>query len=126
MPTRAACLAPCLLLATWLPTTPAQSSRTAESRGSGLGAAKLSESLEDIRVRFALPALGAAIVTTDGLAGSWATGVRRNGSDERVTVDDRWHLGSCTKAMTATLIALLVERGDLAWDKTLPQLLPEL
>jgi CubicO group peptidase (beta-lactamase class C family) len=28
--------------------------------------------------------------------------------------------------MTATMIALLVERGDLAWDKTLPQLFPEL
>jgi CubicO group peptidase (beta-lactamase class C family) len=28
--------------------------------------------------------------------------------------------------MTATLIALLVERGDLAWDQTLPKLLPEL
>jgi CubicO group peptidase (beta-lactamase class C family) len=30
-------------------------------------------------------------------------------------VDDRWHLGSCTKAMTATLAARFIERGTLGW-----------
>lgn len=39
---------------------------------------------------------------------------------------DRWHLGSDGKAMTATLIARLVERGVLAWDRPLDQMLPSL
>jgi len=39
---------------------------------------------------------------------------------------DRWHLGSCTKAMTATLAAMLVKEGLLRWEMTLPEALPAL
>ncbi|HBL29273.1 MAG TPA: penicillin-binding protein [Acidobacteria bacterium] len=63
-----------------------------------------------------LPALGAAIVTTDGLEAIGVAGVRSWTGTENVTIDDRWHLGSCTKAMTATLVARLVDRGVLSWD----------
>src|SRR4029079_19319436 len=35
---------------------------------------------------------------------------------------DRFHLGSCTKAMTATLVAMLVEEGKLNWTTTLGEL----
>jgi len=38
---------------------------------------------------------------------------------ERPTL--QWHLGSCTKAMTATLAAKLVAQGVLDWDLTLAQ-----
>lgn len=73
-----------------------------------------------------VPALGAALVTTEGIEGVWVTGVREAGSDVSVETGDRWHIGSCTKSMTATLIALLVERGDLDWDLKLCELLPEI
>ncbi|MBI4613909.1 MAG: beta-lactamase family protein [Planctomycetes bacterium] len=86
----------------------------------------LSELLEPIRERNGLPALAGAIVTGDGAVATGATGVRRLGSPERVTTTDRWHLGSCTKAMTATMLASLVERGRLSWDATLAELYPEL
>src|SRR5207244_9735123 len=33
-----------------------------------------------------------------------------------------FHLGSCTKAMTATLVAMLVEEGKLNWITTLGEL----
>jgi len=82
--------------------------------------------IEAIRVEAGLPALGGALVMLDGLQGVWVTGTRRAGGEEKVTADDLWHLGSCTKSMTATLIALLVTRGDLAWDTALGELLPEL
>jgi CubicO group peptidase (beta-lactamase class C family) len=81
--------------------------------------------IEAIRAEAGVPALGAALVTVDGLQGTWVAGTRRAGGEERVTADDLWHLGSCTKSMTATLIALLVARGDLAWDTPLPELLPD-
>jgi CubicO group peptidase (beta-lactamase class C family) len=85
----------------------------------------LAPALEKIRAEAGVPALGAALVTVEGLQGAWVTGTRRAHGEERVTLDDRWHLGSCTKSMTATLIALLVERGDFAWDTLLPDQLPE-
>lgn len=82
--------------------------------------------IETIRAEAGVPALGGALVTLDGLEGVWVTGTRRAGGEERVTAEDLWHLGSCTKSMTATLIALLVARGDLAFETPLGELLPEL
>ena len=82
--------------------------------------------IESIRAKAGLPALGGAIVTSAGLEGAWVTGERAAGSGVPVELDDPWHLGSCNKSMTATLIALLVERGDLTWEMKLPALLPEL
>ena len=38
----------------------------------------------------------------------------------------RWHLGSCTKAITATLIARLVDQGRITFDTPLGKALPEL
>jgi CubicO group peptidase (beta-lactamase class C family) len=55
-----------------------------------------------------------------------AVGSRRAGRGEAVTPDDLWHLGSCTKAMTATLAARLVEQGKLKWTTTLAETFPEL
>lgn len=52
-------------------------------------------------------------------------GIRRMGAPAPIAPGDRWHLGSDTKAMTATLIARLVERGVLSWERTLDQMLPQ-
>src|SRR5690606_3654788 len=71
------------------------------------------------------PALAGAIVDLEGNTTLGATGTRRAGHEEPVTTGDLWHLGSCTKAMTATLIARLVERGDLEWTTTLADAFPD-
>lgn len=81
--------------------------------------------MEALRVKHGVPALGGALVTLDGVAGVWVAGNRSVDCEEKVTPDDLWHLGSCTKAMTATLIALLVTRGDLSWEAPLGELLPD-
>lgn len=52
-------------------------------------------------------------------------GVRRLGSEDPIRRGDRWHLGSDAKALVATLIARLVERGALAWDRPLASMLPQ-
>jgi CubicO group peptidase (beta-lactamase class C family) len=48
------------------------------------------------------------------------------GSDVQVTGNDAFYIGSCTKAMTSTLMAVLVEQGKLQWDTTLKEALPDL
>ena len=53
-------------------------------------------------------------------------GVRKWGSPHKLTIDDKMHLGSCTKAMTATLIGILVDKKKLRWDSTIKQLFPTL
>ncbi len=75
--------------------------------------------LEPIRAKHDIPALAAAIVSRGELEAAGVCGVRERGSEVKVTLDDRFHLGSCTKAMTATLCAILVEKKQLAWDSSL-------
>ena len=43
-----------------------------------------------------------------------------------MTLDDRFHIGSDTKAMTALLAAMLVEEGKLRWDTAVLEVFPEL
>ncbi|WP_236260993.1 serine hydrolase domain-containing protein [Brevundimonas nasdae] len=69
-------------------------------------------------------ALAGGVVTRDGLIWSGVRGVRQVGGSDAATPDDRWHLGSNTKAMTAALYARLVEQGRAAWDAPLSTLFP--
>ena len=86
----------------------------------------LAELLAPIRERHQVPALGAAVLVDGKLRALGVTGIRRVGHDETVTVDDLWHLGSDTKAMTATLLARFVEAGKLQWTTTVGEALPDL
>ena len=67
-----------------------------------------------------------AVMTDGQLAGAAAAGERRRGSGLPVTVGDRWHVGSITKSMTATLLAVLADEGRLSLDDALPALLPDI
>ncbi len=66
--------------------------------------------------------MAAAVLRGERIIAQGAAGVRKRGTAERITLDDRFHLGSCTKAMTATLVAMLVEEGKLSWTTTLGEL----
>lgn len=48
-------------------------------------------------------------------------GVRAEGTDVAIELGDLWHIGSNTKAMTAILVARLVEDGVVSWDDTIGQ-----
>jgi CubicO group peptidase (beta-lactamase class C family) len=54
-----------------------------------------------------------------------AAGLRQRGSDNLVTDADLWHLGSCGKAITATLIAVLVSQQKIpgGYDATVASVL---
>jgi CubicO group peptidase (beta-lactamase class C family) len=87
----------------------------------------LRERLEAARAKSRIPALGAAIVTTDDQEmPTWVTGERVRGGGDPASVHDLWHIGSCAKAMTGALFARLVERGLTTWEATLPDLFPDL
>lgn len=82
--------------------------------------------LEPLLRQHDLPALAAAVVTSRGLEASGAVGVRKRGTEVGVSTNDLWHLGSDTKAMTATLVGKWVERGKLTWATTPAEVFPEL
>jgi CubicO group peptidase (beta-lactamase class C family) len=76
--------------------------------------------------QYGLPALAAAIVKNGQIASAGAIGTRRIGTLIPVTINDRFHIGSDTKAMTALLAAMLVESGKLHWQSTVGSVFPEL
>jgi CubicO group peptidase (beta-lactamase class C family) len=84
----------------------------------------LARSLASTRDKAHLPAVAALIQIGGKLEARAAVGVREEGAAAPIGADDRWHLGSDTKAMTATMIARLAERGVLGFDETLAQVFP--
>ncbi len=94
--------------------------------GQAVDAAALQAGLEQVRAKHKVPALGALLMDERGVVWQGVTGRRQQTSKELVTIDDRWHLGSCTKAMTATLAARLVERGLISWDTRLAEVMANL
>ncbi|HYC69374.1 serine hydrolase domain-containing protein [Brevundimonas sp.] len=72
------------------------------------------------------PALAAGIIGRDGLRWSGVRGVRRRGSADAATLQDRWHLGSNTKAMTAAVYGRLVDRGLSRWNRPMTDIFPEI
>ena len=88
-------------------------------------AGDLGDLLEEARSRHGLPALAAAVANSEQVLSSGAAGYRKDGDLTPVGLDDQWHLGSDTKAMTATLVGMFVESGQLRWDSTLAELLPD-
>jgi CubicO group peptidase (beta-lactamase class C family) len=89
-------------------------------------AVSLDHLLQPYLAHYNLPALAAAVVVSGSVVAAGAIGTRRAGTNTPVTLDDRFHIGSCTKAMTALVAATFVEEGALRWDSTIGEVFPEL
>lgn len=124
-------LIPCILLLAACAAGPSRAPAPTPSDKGAVSAAPapaepISDLLEAARSEHGLPAVAALVLGQDGVLAEGAVGLRRADRDVPVTVEDLWHLGSCTKAMTATLAALLVARGELAWSTTVAEVFPDL
>ena len=76
---------------------------------------RLNELVPEIRADKKLVGLGAMIMVDGKVVAAVVDGERKRGSGIAIEVGDRWHLGSITKSMTATMIARLVEKQELEW-----------
>jgi len=84
----------------------------------------LRQTLASARAKHPVPAIAALIMKDGRVVAEAAVGVRALGRPEPVSMDDRWHLGSDTKAFTSTMIARLVEQGIMGFDDTLAASFP--
>ncbi len=85
----------------------------------------LDRRVAELRDDTGLTAVAVAVTIDGDLAAAAVSGERRRGSGIPVTVGDRWHVGSITKSMTATLLAVLEEDGLLSADDAITVLLPD-
>ena len=113
-----------LIVATAIASSMVSGFSRASAQGAGHGSS-LSETLTPYLARYRLPALAAAVFRQGQVVASGAVGVRRLGTDTPVTINDAFHIGSDTKAMTSLLAGMMVEEGKLQWNSTVGESFPE-
>lgn len=99
--------------------------RTAPDRSAVQADERVNRVLAPVRDAHHLPGLIGAIQTGNRLAAIGAIGIRKIGSSEPIRASDKVHLGSNTKAMTATVIGMLVDAGKLTWRSRISDVFPE-
>ncbi|WP_299946720.1 serine hydrolase domain-containing protein [uncultured Microbulbifer sp.] len=93
----------------------AQSSNNMKLRGEVENEDVFSAILAKKRRETGLVSLAAMATKNGSIVFSSAVGERKKGSGVAVTDAEKWHIGSITKSITATMIARLIEDGKLAW-----------
>ncbi len=97
--------------------------------GAGLQAqtpdpARVDAVVERIRSEIGIPGVALAVVRGDSTLLLRGYGEREAGGGEPVGPGTLFSIGSATKAFTATLAAMLVDEGALAWDDRVVDLVP--
>lgn len=96
------------------------SSRTVEERLDGFD-----QWVESVMTEWKAPGLGVAIVEDGETIFARGYGWRNVEEELPVTPDTLFAIGSNTKSFTATLLAMYVDEGALAWDAPIRTVLPE-
>src|ERR1700730_17463793 len=77
----------------------------------------LEDQIQKVMEEWKVPGLALLIMKGDEVVLSRGFGKRNVAQDVDVTSQTLFPIGSCSKAMTAAAIAMLVEEGKLEWDK---------
>ena len=94
-------------------------------RSSGPAGDSLARLIIDQRSERNLVGLAAMVMVDGQVEAAAAHGQRKIGSGVPLEISDRWHLGGITKSITATMIARLIESGQMQWSDTLGDIFPE-
>ena len=71
---------------------------------------------DSIREAYLVPELVYAVVSADSIFEMHALGNKRVGAQLPADINDRFRIGSNTKAITGFIAARMVKNGDLSWD----------
>lgn len=82
--------------------------------------------VEQVMKDWKVPGIAVAVVKDGKIEYAKGFGDRDVAKGLKVTPDTLFAIGSCSKAFTATALAMLVEDGKLEWDKPLIDYLPDL
>jgi len=82
--------------------------------------------IDETRSTAKLVGFGGAVMIDGEIVARGASGLQRKGSKIPITTANKWHVGSITKSMTATMIARLVEAGHMSWTDTPTDIFPDM
>lgn len=88
--------------------------------------ADLGNVVNEMRQAQQLPGLAVVVVRGDGQPRVYVSGERRIGKGDPIMPSDLMHLGSLTKAITATAMGALAEQRRMTLETTIGQVFPEL
>lgn len=80
--------------------------------------------IKEALAQWQVPGVAVAIVRDDRLVYLKGFGVKELGKDDPVTADTIFPLASCSKPLTVTALATLVDQGKLDWDDRVRKHLP--
>ncbi len=80
---------------------------------------------DSIRKTFNIPEISYAVIDSKSTLEIAALGKHSTDLQDTATLNDRFHLGSNTKAMTAFIIAKYVEKGKLQWTTKFFDIFPD-
>jgi CubicO group peptidase (beta-lactamase class C family) len=81
---------------------------------------------DDVRKVHHIPELAYAVVSADSIYEMQVLGVRKINTRLKATINDRFRIGSNTKAITGLLAALLVKQEKISWNTKFFDLFPEM
>src|SRR5262245_13075627 len=90
-------------------------------RAAELDSAKLDELVDKSMKAFEVPGAAVVIVQDDKVVYLKGFGVREKDKAYKVTPDTVFAIASCSKAFTATGVAMLVSNGKMNWDDKVRQ-----
>ncbi|MDA7668959.1 beta-lactamase family protein [Akkermansiaceae bacterium] len=91
-----------------------------------VNAGKTAKVISEARNAANIPALAAVAFDSQQIISFEIAGTTRIDDTIAVKKDSVWHIGSDAKAMTATLIAILIEKKLLKWETTMSEIFPKL
>jgi CubicO group peptidase (beta-lactamase class C family) len=85
----------------------------------------LIKQIDSLRLKNSIPEIGFAIIKSDTILEFSVMGYHTHGCKDTATINDLFHIGSNTKAMTAFIAAKLVENNAIKWNTGFFELFPE-
>ena len=81
---------------------------------------------DSIRVKYKIPELAYAVVSSESILEIHVLGVQRVNTNFKASINDKFRIGSNTKTITSYISAVLVKQGKIKWDTKFFDLYPEL
>lgn len=82
--------------------------------------------MREVLGEYNIPGVSVVITSSEEILFAESVGVKNLNTTEPLTISDKIHLGSCTKALTGYLAGVSVENGVINWDSRIIDVFPEL
>ncbi|WP_181899470.1 serine hydrolase domain-containing protein [Flagellimonas nanhaiensis] len=79
----------------------------------------LEPNMKKILEDYSIPGLASLTLDSNGVVEEVEIGIQSIDGENEIIQNSKWHLGSITKSMTATLVGILVDHGYLSWNTTI-------